>query len=111
MPLTTLVGTVKVSADTNDIYSSHPALKGAGAGRYRTFVWTTGANDATITINDGKADIVSGEALATTTAGSTGPNCDPRTAQIYEYSSIAVRPLVDIVDGTDAEIVVRTVKL
>lgn len=108
MPLRKLKARVKVTADLNDIFSSHQAVKNARGNAWRIFVWCTAANDATITINDGEADIVSAEALATVAAGSTGPICDYAQAQMYEILTKNNEvPTIDIIDGTSAEIVVE----
>jgi len=112
MPLSTLKARVKVSADTNDIFGSHQAVKNAKGVRWRIYAWATGANDASISINDGESDVVSAEGIATVTAGTTGPVCDYAMAQTYDITTKNNEvPTIDIVDGTNAEIVVELARL
>jgi|SaaInl4_135m_RNA_FD_contig_41_612231_length_975_multi_8_in_0_out_0_2 phosphoheptose isomerase len=111
MPLSKLQGNVKVSADTNDILSGHVALKGAGPGVYDVWAISTAGNDATITINDGKADVVSAEPIITGLAGSTGPSLDIRTDVPWTiHSTSSDRLRIDVIDGTNCEVLVKVVK-
>jgi hypothetical protein len=103
---------ILVSADSNDILANHVALRSAGPGTYRVWARAAAAADATITINDGKSDVVSTEPILTEAAGTTYPVIDLAKDIPWEVTTNAKDRLrIDVVDGTNGEIVVKVVKI
>lgn len=112
MPLVTKQANILVTADTNDILSSHVALKNAGPGRYQVWARAAAAADAQITINDGQSDVVSSEPILTEAAGTTYANLDLDKDIPWTVDCVSGQRLViDVVDGTNGEIVVKVVKI
>lgn len=112
MPLTRIVGVFLLTADTNDICSAHVALQQAGPGFYRCTPLSAAAADSTITINDGKSDIVSAEPIPVKAAAVTFPEFDKSADFSWTwFSGRSDRPLINVVDGTNAEMAIIVEKL
>lgn len=101
-----------ITADTNDILSSHPQLKNAGPGTYLLWIMSAAAADGTWSFNDGKTPVVSAEPIPVRAAAVTYPeikvNEDLPTKLVVVQG---LRPIIDIVDGTNCEIAVKIQKV
>lgn len=112
MGLDTLWEPVLVTADTNDILSSSDIFQASGKGRYRITAKAAAATDATITVNDGRQNVINAHPILTGDVGSTYPEMDGSGDKAYVVSyQGTLRPIIDIVDGTNGEIVVIVEKL
>lgn len=112
MPLARIQGLFQVTADVTDLCSSHIALQQAGRGMYRLTILAAAAADGTFTINDGTSDIVSLEPIPVKAAAVTYPQLEKSEDVAWTwYSHRTDRPLINIVDGTNGEIVAFVEKL
>jgi hypothetical protein len=112
MPLVNLWEPILVSADTNDILSASDIFQALGKGTYRVTAKAAAAVDATITINDGKQNVVNAHPVLTGDVGTTYPEMDLSGDKWYTilYTG-SLRPIIDIVDGTNGELVVIVQKV
>jgi len=111
MPLITQMARILVTADNADALSGNELLERAGPGVYRIGVVASAAADATISIRDGMATVVSLEPIPTKVAGSTYPPEDAAGDRMYRVQHLrGDRPIINIVDGTNAEILLTVVK-
>lgn len=103
-----MIGITQVTADTNDIWSDHEYFQSVGKGVFRIWAAAAAAADGTITINDGKANIVDGSPITVRAAAVTYPEVKKNEDSYWEFTSSAQdRPRVNVTDGTNAEIVVQ----
>lgn len=113
MPLLTVWKQFYVTADTNDVLASDQILGQAGRGTYRVTAIAAAAADATITINDGRTNVVDAAPIPVVAAAVTYPTADKARdrAWIVEYVGNGPNLRIDIVDGTAGEIVLVVEKI
>lgn len=112
MPLVSLWEPVLVTADTNDILSTSDIFQALGRGKYRIWAKAAAATDATITVNDGKQNVINAHPILTGDVGSTFPEMDLSGDKWYTVDYIgSLRPIINIIDGTNGEIVIIVEKI
>ncbi len=112
MPLVKKQAYLQLTADTNDILASHIAMQNAGPGVYRITPLAAAAADGTFTVNDGDSDIISLESIPVKAAAVTFPAMDKSADLSWTWvSNRSDRALINVVDGTNAEISVLVEKL
>lgn len=111
MPLVRIQGVFLLTADTADICSTHQALKNAGSGRYRITPLAAAAADATFTVNDGKADVISAEPIPVKAAAVTYPQFDRSADLSWTVDIRGDRLDMDVVDGTSGELAILIEKI
>ena len=101
-----------ITADTNDILSGNSALQSGGPGLYRITPLAAAAADATFTVNDGNANVVDAQPIPVKAAAVTFPAFDRGSDQFWIVRLVrGERLLVDVTDGTNAEIAIVVEKI
>jgi phage tail protein X len=104
--------TLFITADTNDVLSSVPQLRSAGTGVYEITILAAAAADATFDANDGLADVLVAEPVPVKAAAVTYPALSNRDDPKYYVTVVSgTRLILDVSDGTNAEIVLRVRKI
>lgn len=112
MPLVKKQAVFLLTADTSDILASQIALQNAGPGVYRITPLAAAAADATFTVNDGDSDIISLEPMPVKAAAVTFPEFDKSADISWVWvSNRSDRALIDVIDGTNAEMAILVEKL
>lgn len=94
-----------VTADTTDVLANDAVLRNLGPGRYRIYAKAAAASDATITVNDGRSNVIETQPIAVRAAAVTFPEIRTIDDTPYIVRNFAADRLrITIVDGTNAEI-------
>ncbi len=102
-----------VTADTTDLLANDQILGNLGHGVYRVTAVAAAAANGTITINDGNSDVVSLAAIPVRGAAVTFPEVRKNEDRgwIVEFVGRGPNLVINIVDGTNAEIAIVVEKL
>lgn len=102
-----------VTADTTDLLAGDQILGNTGRGVYRVTALAAAAADGTITINDGNSNVVDAAPIPLKGAAVTYPDYDKSKDKgwIVEYVGNGPNIPINVVDGTNAEIIVVVEKL
>lgn len=113
MGLVTLLKFFFVTADVTDLLASDQVFGGLGPGRYRVTAIAAAAADATITINDGKSNVVDAAPIPVRGAAVTYPEirANEDRGWVVDYIGRGPNLVINISDGTNAEIVVCVEKI
>lgn len=113
MPLLNPSKVFFVTADTTDLLANDQILGNKGRGVYKVTALAAAAADATITISDGNSNVVDAASIPVRAAAVTYPELkgsdDPYW--LVHYVGNGPNLPINIVDGTNAEIVVHVQKV
>lgn len=113
MPLEQAWKLFQVSADTNDLLASDQILGNKGPGVYEVIALAAAAADGSITINDGNSNVVDAAPIPVRAAAVTYPEIRYNEDRPWRVRFVGGGPnlVINVVDGTNAEIVVAVRKL
>lgn len=97
-----------LTADNTDVLSGDDMLGSLGPGFYGICPISAAANDSTLTVNDGKANVINAVSIPVRAAAVTSPEIKKNEDKpwIIRYEG-ADHPVINIADGTNGEIAVR----
>jgi hypothetical protein len=112
MPLVKKWKFFQITADSTNIVANDQVLGDLGKGRYRVTA-IADVTDATITISDGKTNVLDAAPIPIRAASVTYPQM--LRSQDYswtiDYQGSAAAIPIDVVDGTSGDIVVKVEKM
>lgn len=95
-----------VTADTTDVLANDQVLGNLGNGRYAVTCLSAAAADGTITLNDGRSDVLSLAAIPVRAAAVTFPEVKKNEDRrwIIDFEGRGPNLPITIFDGTNSEI-------
>lgn len=98
----------QVTADTTDVMAGDALLGSRGRGRWKIWALAAAAADGTISIEDGAQTVINAVPIPVRAAAVTFPEVkmNEDLCWIVDYTGES-HPVITIVDGTNAEVIVR----
>ncbi len=108
MPLGNIWRDFLVSADNTDVLSGDSMIGSLGRGWYSITTVAAAAADGTVTVNDGRQNIINAVSIPLRAAAVTYPELRKNEDQAWVFAYTGSdHPIINIADGTNAEVVVR----